>query len=166
MTENVASGAPVENNSQPFAIRRAKPSDAPAIAVLVRDAFATEVATYGDDLPPLRETPQVVEDALHQGIVLVAEQEGRLVGSVRGELAKDGTCLIGRLVVLPEARRSGIARALTLELERQFPDARRFELFTGHLSAAALALYESLGYRRYREERVSSTTVLVYLEKP
>ena len=150
----------------PFAIRRAEPPDAPAIAMLVRDAFATEVATYGHDLPPLQETPEVVEGALLSGIVLVAERDGRIVGSVRGELTEDGTCLVGRLVVSPEVRRSGIARALTVELEQQFPDARRFEIFTGHLSTGPLALYEALGYRRFREERVSPTTVLIYLEKP
>ena len=98
--------------------------------------------------------------------MLVAEQDGRVVGSVRGEIVDDGTCLIGRLVVQPDSRRSGIARALAVEIEALFPDARRFELFTGHLSTGPLALYESLGYRRFREERVSPTTVLVFLEKP
>ena len=148
-----------------FSVRRATAADATAVASLIRDAFATEVPTYGSDLPPLAETPQIVADALGRGVVRVAEEGDRILGSVRGELAEDGSCLVGRLVVLPEARRAGIARALAVEIERQFPDATRFELFTGHLSTAALALYESLGYQRFREERVSPTTVLVYLEK-
>ena len=149
-----------------FSVRRATPADAAAVAALVRDAFETEVAAYGTDLPALRETPAIVNGAIQRGIVLVAEQDGRIVGSVRGELTVDGTCLVGRLVVLPETRRAGIARILAIEIERLFPDARRYELFTGHLSAGPLALYESLGYRRFREERVSPTTVLIYLEKP
>jgi len=146
-------------------VRRATADDAAAVAALVRDAFETEVAAYGPDLPPLRETAEIVKGGLERGVVLVAERDGQIVGSVRGELRDDGTCLVGRLVVLPEVRRLGVARMLAVELERLFPTARRFELFTGHLSVGALALYESLGYRRFREERVSTTTVLVYLEK-
>jgi ribosomal protein S18 acetylase RimI-like enzyme len=153
------------DHTRPFTIRRARSEDAQAIADLVREAFTTEIPAYDENLPPLRETAATVEDAMARGVVLVAEQRGRVVGSVRGELDEHRTCMVGRLVVLPEYRRSGIARALTVELETLFPDAQRFELFTGHLSTGPLALYESLGYRRFREERVSPTTVLVYLEK-
>jgi hypothetical protein len=52
------------------------------------------------------------------------------------------------------------------EIEASFPDARRYELFTGHLSEGNLRLYRRLGYEEFREEEISPSLRLVYLEKP
>jgi hypothetical protein len=41
----------------------------------------------------------------------------------------------------------------------------RYELFTGHLSEKNLALYEKLGYKRFREEKINDGLRFVYLEK-
>lgn len=46
-----------------------------------------------------------------------------------------------------------------------FPAVPRFELFTGNLSAANIRLYERLGYRHYREQVMSPTVTLVFMEK-
>jgi ribosomal protein S18 acetylase RimI-like enzyme len=67
------------------------------------------------------------------------------VGSVRGRLEGD-TCHIGRLVVHPRLQRRGIGARLMREIEGRFPKARRYELFTGHLSEGNLRLYRRLGY--------------------
>jgi ribosomal protein S18 acetylase RimI-like enzyme len=105
-----------------------------------------------------------VLEAMRSGVVLIAEENGLLLGSVRGE-SRDGACLVGRLVVEPERQNLGIGRMLALAIEAEFPAARRFEIFTGHASERSLHLYESLGYERVREEPVHERLSLVFLTK-
>ncbi len=70
-----------------------------------------------------------------------------------------------RLIVHPQYEGRGIGTALLLELERRCADAERFELFTGERSERAISLYERHGYKKFKTERVSKETVLVYMEK-
>lgn len=146
-------------------IRKARPDEADAIAKLIRDAFKSQALLYEDDtLPPLSETGDSVRAAMAAGMVLVAEENGRLLGSVRGDLA-EGTCRVGKLVVEPDAQGRGIGRRLAQAIEEPFANAMRFEIFTGHRSAGPLHLYKSLGYREFRRENVSERLDLVFLEK-
>ncbi|MDF1541900.1 MAG: GNAT family N-acetyltransferase [Anaerosomatales bacterium] len=149
-----------------FSIRDAAPVDAPTIADLTRRAFAEQAALYADDtLPPLSDTAETVLDAMGRGTVLVAEDtEGSVIGSVRGE-TRGESCLVGRLVVEPALQGLGIGRALACALEERFPSADCFRIFTGHRSAPALHLYESLGYVRTRTEYVHERLSLVFLAK-
>jgi len=149
-------------------IRSALAEEAWAIADLVRRAFEAQCRLYDDwTLPPMRETAQDVLDAMDFGVVLAAIADGRLVGSVRGDpVAGDqATVEIARLAVEPEFQSRGIGRALVSAIESRFPEAERFEVFTGHLSERPLHLYESLGYHRVREEPEHEGLTLVYLEK-
>jgi hypothetical protein len=50
-------------------------------------------------------------------------------------------------------------------LEKAFPEADRFELFTGNKSMNNIRLYERLGYEAYREEDLSLDVRLVFMEK-
>jgi ribosomal protein S18 acetylase RimI-like enzyme len=149
-----------------ISIRDATPADATAIADLTRRAFAEQAALYEDDtLPPLGDTAGTVLAAMERGLVLVAEDPtGTIIGSVRGEI-RGGYCLVGRLVVEPQLQGRGIGRALASTLEARFAEADSFEIFTGHRSAPALHLYESLGYTRERTERVHERLELVFLSK-
>jgi len=146
-------------------IRIAREDEATKIASLVRRAFESQCRVYDDwTLPPMSESAATVLDAMRQGVVLVAESNGELVGSVRGSL-RDGTVHVGRLVVEPVCENRGIGRRLASEIEKHFPRAERFEIFTGHASAGPLHLYESLGYRPYRNAPVHDKLTVVYLEK-
>jgi|GEM_PF-2153447 hypothetical protein len=51
------------------------------------------------------------------------------------------------------------------EIEGSFPQAQCFALFTGHLSERNLYLYDKLGYRQVRREKVSDKLTMVFLEK-
>ena len=112
----------------------------------------------------MNETESSVLKALETGLVLVAEADGAIVGSVRAVEHDDAT-EVGRLVVEPGQEGRGIGRALVIEVEQACPSATRFEILTGHRSDRALALYESLGYKRYRTEPIHTSLELVFLAK-
>lgn len=135
-------------------------------------AFARVAARVGVDpmeMPPVRESLDEVERLHDEGVrtfVATVPQDGgeRVVGTVRGLMRDDGTVEIGRLAVDAAFLRRGIARALMLGLESAFPDATRFELFTGSEATEPLGLYAKLGYRIYARESYEHWT-LVRLEK-
>jgi GNAT superfamily N-acetyltransferase len=62
-------------------------------------------------------------------------------------------------------QRRGIGRALMQQIERHFPPAERFELFTGHRSPVNLLFYARLGYAGFREQKASAPLTLAFLEK-
>jgi len=146
-------------------IRSATVSEAETIARVIRAAFLTVAEELGFDIPPVHETPSDVRSTFEAGdAVLVAEVDGAVVGTVRGETLDDDGVMVRRLAVLPERRGTGIARGLMLALEDAYPAASRFELFTGAEAVGPIALYTSLGYRIV-ESRRDMGFPLVYLEK-
>ncbi len=148
-----------------FTVRRASRDEAEKLARLIREAFLSEAAVYGD-IPPLHETAADIEATFDaQDVTIAADIANRTVGTVRGETIPDGTLVVRRLAVLPEARRLGMGRAMLLALEAAYPEAARFELFTGELNGAALGLYESLGYMRTGSREVAPGIELVTLVK-
>ena len=146
-------------------ILRATAADAAAILDLQKLAYQSEAWRYGDwTLPPLVQTLESMRDDIARCIVLKALQDGVLVGSVRAS-ASEGLCLVGRLIVQPEFQGQGIGTQLMRHIEGEFPQTRKFELFTGSRSARNILLYERLGYSRAREKVVSPAITLVFMEK-
>ena len=84
------------------------------------------------------------------GLYLVGYRAGAPVCGGGIKRLPDGTCEIKRMYVVPQARRSGVARALLAALE----DAARglgyqvVRLDTGERQPHAQAFYEASGYRR------------------
>lgn len=81
------------------------------------------------------------------GLVLAAEQDGRLVGVVLGTY--DGRRgWIQRLAVDPERRRGGVARALVAELERRLVErgCRQVNLLVFDHNHGGRAFWEGVGY--------------------
>lgn len=157
--------AAVPHSAEPALIRLADPSEAETIAGVIRVAFATIAEAIGIDIPPLHEMAADVLATFSAGdAVIVAEVDGVIVGTVRGETMEGGDVMVRRLAVLPAFRGAGIARRMMRALEDAYPQVARFELFTGAEAAGPLALYESLGYR-LMEPRETMGFPLVYLEK-
>jgi ribosomal protein S18 acetylase RimI-like enzyme len=147
-------------------IERATADDSALVAELVREGFRSEAERYGVDIPPMLETSDDVLTELENGdITLIARIDGHAVGTVRGHTQPDGSVLVRRLAVLPQARRLGVARGLMDALESAYPASPRFELFTGIDTLPAIALYESLGYVRTRNEEQMPGVTIAYLEK-
>lgn len=146
-------------------ISRAGAADAESLLKLQYLGYQAEAARYDDwSIPPLTEPLANVLHAVETQRVLVARLGNEIVGSVRGRLV-EGTCLVGRLVVHPRIQGLGLGSHLLREIEAIFPEATRFELFTGHRSEANLRLYQRLGYVEVRLEEISPELMLVYLEK-
>lgn len=84
------------------------------------------------------------------GVYLVGYRDGAPVCGGGLKRLPDGTCEIKRMYVVPQARRSGVARALLAALE----DAARglgyrvARLDTGSRQPHAQAFYEAAGYRQ------------------
>jgi len=151
-------------------VQPARPTHAAEILALQKLAYHSEAAIYDEyGIPPLTQTLDSMRADLQRQTCLIATIDDgsrgcRIVGSVRAHLDQ-GTCYIGRLIVHPDWQNQGIGTRLMAEIEHLFRHAVRFELFTGHLSERNLYLYRKLGYRPFKQERISDALTLVYLEK-
>ena len=146
-------------------LKRACVEDAEEILALQNLAYVSEAEIIDDfTIAPLHQTIDETRCDFNHQIVLKAELENRIIGSVRCYLDRR-TCHIGKLIVLPSQQNRGIGTGLLLAAEKQFPDAERYELFTGQKSEKNLYLYEKHGYRRFSRQVISDTLTLVFLEK-
>lgn len=148
-------------------VRGIRPDDAGEVLTLQRAAFVSEALIYGDpDMPPLTQTLEQVEAELADNLGCVAVRGTRIVGAARA-VADDGVLLIGRIAVAPDVQGEGIGSVLLDALEERGRDAgcRVAELFTGSLSEANIALYESRDYVRSQEIDQGDGTQQVFLRK-
>ena len=146
-------------------IEQAGSEDAKEILDLQHLAYQSEAEIYNDyGIAPLTQDLAGIRADFERRLFLKTAIEGRIIGSVRAHLVQ-GTCFIGRLIVHPDFQNRGIGACLMKAIEARFPQAGRFELFTGHRSERNLHLYRKLGYRDFSEEKVSSGLTLKYLEK-
>ena len=124
--------------------------DDPAATVLV-PAYVAEIrAMYPDWTPddPPRLTPQDVEPPA--GRWLVAYRDGQPVGCAALKRLDNRTAEIKRVYVTPEARGTGVARALLARLEEiaRTIGYTRVRLDTGASQPASVALFGSAGYEQ------------------
>ncbi|MFF5204468.1 GNAT family N-acetyltransferase [Streptosporangium sp. NPDC000396] len=146
-------------------IEWAEPKDAGEILTVQRAAYVSEAQLYGDPfIPPLVESAEQVRVAVETGTVLVAREGERIVGAVRGRLSGT-TCLVGRLVVAPDAQGRGVGGALLAALHEEVVSATAFDLFTGHLSEGNLRLYRRHGYQETSRERMSDHLTLIHMRR-
>jgi ribosomal protein S18 acetylase RimI-like enzyme/purine-nucleoside phosphorylase len=133
-------GRPIGPSSNRHVLRSCRPDEAEAVLALWRQAGATVSTT--DTAAELRRT---IADST--AFVLVAEREGKLIGSAIGSF--DGwRGNIYRLVVHPDYRRRGIARALVAEVERHLAQqgTKRITALVEKDHAWATAFWKAIGY--------------------
>jgi ech hydrogenase subunit C len=160
---------------------RAEKHNAPEILALQKIAYRSEALIYGDDsLPALQQTLEELENEFNPGpeggmqgdpgkdsdyrVFLKAVVNGKIIGAVRG-YGLDDTAYLSRVIVHPYFQGQGIGRRLTEEIERTFPKAKRFEVFTGHRSDRNLRQFHKLGYKEFKTEPFSAAITWVYLQK-
>jgi GNAT superfamily N-acetyltransferase len=134
--------------SRTLVIAEVDPRGAEAM-LLLRDAALEARALYPElfapDVPMPTNWPR--QD---RAPYLVARLDGVPVGCGALQPIDRQAAEVRRMFVHRDHRRSGIARALLAELERRAVALRytMLRLETGHRQAAAMALYESSGFRR------------------
>lgn len=145
-------------------ITKAERRDLPAILALQRIAYQSEAELLGmDDIPPLTQSLEEMADEFDEGVILKGVLDGKIIGSVRA--SSDGqTCYVGKLIVSPEHQQKGYGSQLLAEIENIWPHPR-YELFTSVQSANNIKLYETLGYKAFKEKQVKTGLRLIFLEK-
>jgi ribosomal protein S18 acetylase RimI-like enzyme len=146
-------------------IENALISDLEEILALQKLAYLSEAEICNDfSIPPLLQTIEDIKSEYAYKTFLKAVDSGKIIGSVRANL-QDGTCYIGKLIVHPDFQNRGIGTALMNSIENCFKGCKRYELFTGKKSVKNIYLYNKLGYRIFKEEKISEKLTFVSLEK-
>lgn len=151
-------------------VARASAADAAELLVLQRCCWVTE-AILNDTLaiPALHETLDDVTAWVADRHVWTVRVGGRLVAAVRAHAVGD-RWEIGRLMVAPDLRGSGLGRSLLGYAEAAAPEGTRsIDLFTGARSERNLRMYQAAGYRLQPEpdaELGAHIVGAVFLSKP
>ena len=129
------------------------PEDYPAVLDIQRRAYLLkEVPLYGDNLPPLKETPETLAAEIAEGKqLLLAEHDGRVVGSMRFKILDDGSVYMCRMSVNPDCQGHGICQRAMAEVEERHPEAKGLVLECGRDSAENRYIYTKMGYRETGE---------------
>ncbi|WP_379127707.1 GNAT family N-acetyltransferase [Paenibacillus sp. sgz500958] len=80
-------------------------------------------------------------------LIVVAEEEGEIVGALIGTIEKNHGCYF-RIAVHPDYQRRGIGRSLVNAMESRFQARKVSGIFVAvdEHSASVLPLYEAMGY--------------------
>ena len=146
---------------------RAEKNDAPEILALQKTAYQSEAEIYGDDsLPALQQTLEEMQTEFDRSgqVFIKTVVNGKIIGSMRGYALNDSAYL-SRVLVHPYFRGRGIGRRLVEETEKAFPNAKRFEVKTGHKSERNLFQFRHHGYQEFKTEPFTPAITWVYLQK-
>ena len=134
-------------------IRLASQKDAEAVSGLVREAFLPFREHYTDGAFEYT-TPgvEIVLGRLAEGPIWVAEDCGRIVGTVSG-LPEEGRFYIRSMAISPAAQRRGIGQKLLDALEAYALELgfEKLYLYTTYVLPGARELYEKNGFYVLRE---------------
>ena len=144
-------------------IRQATAADLTALHMLVESAYRGDSARRGwsheaDLLDGQRTDAQELNGLLADPaqVVLVAEQEGALIGCVAVTGQGRGAAYLGMLSVDPDRQAGGLGRRLVRVAEQHAAErfgATRMEMTVIHCRAELIAWYERLGYGLTGERR-------------
>jgi ribosomal protein S18 acetylase RimI-like enzyme len=164
-----------------FDVREAAPSERAEAGRITAGAYREFVRPGDDDWERYLARIADVDDRAQRTTVLVAVEDGRVLGSLTLELegrVRDehdeefrplapGEAHIRMLGVDPEARGRGVARSMMAAAERAALDAGKTEvtLNTTRRMAAAKAMYERLGYERLEDRIFPDGFVLLTYRK-
>lgn len=146
-------------------IENANQTDLQSILELQYLAYQSEARLFNTKaIPPLIQTLEEVQQEYQKGIILKAiDDHDKIIGSVRA-YCENGTVYIGKLMVHPDYQGQGIGTKLLGAIEKCYTNVR-YELFTSTKSKGNIALYERLGYKKYKEKDILGELKFVYLEK-
>ena len=145
-------------------IVKANMEDLETILRLQYAAYQSEAMLHNDfTIQPLTQTLDDTIEEYKRSVILKAVLDEEIIGSVRAR-EKNNTVFIGKLMVHPDHQGKGFGRLLLAAIEKEF-QGKRFELFTACKSERNLHLYETSGYKRFKEETNEAGIRFAYFEK-
>ena len=146
-------------------IEKAELFDLPSILELQKLCYQENAERYNDyKIPPLVQTIDQLKEEYKSYLILKVEDNSGIIGSIRAH-EKNNICFIERVIVHPECQNRGIGKKMMVEIEKKFPDVRKFELFTGFKDEKNIYFYTKLGYKIFKEEAYSEKVKFIFLEK-
>jgi ribosomal protein S18 acetylase RimI-like enzyme len=132
----------------PIVIRQAEEHEAAAVTAVIHAAFEPYRGKLVPDSSAHAETVETVRGKMVNGGAVLAELDGRLVAVTLFE-REDDALYIGRLAVLPEARRIGLAQRLVeaVEVIARERGIRRLTLGVRLALDDNIRLFTRLGFR-------------------
>lgn len=131
-------------------IRRAVPAEAAELLALIRSAMAVYARHSGIETPLDAELETVADLCVHivQDHVLVAEQAGRLIGTVRLVRQDHDTAWFTRFAVSPDRQRAGVGQMLFQAAENNLRQSgcRQILLHTALSNQSLVAFYQTRGF--------------------
>jgi len=147
-----------------LSILKATYNDLKEILLLQKLAFQTEAEAHGNyDIEPLKQTYESICEDFKTYTFLKITLNDRIIASVKSKI-NEGTVWVGKLIVSPNFRRKGLGKQLLNEVEKLYPEARRFQLFTAASSIHNIRLYESVGYKVIGEFTDDKQAELIMVE--
>ena len=147
-----------------YKIETAKIEDLKEILELQHLAYITEAKRFNNmNIQPLTETLDELINEFNNGLVIKMTIDNKIIGSIRAK-EDNNTVYIGKLMVHPDCRNKGYGSMLVLEIEKHYSN-KRFELFTSTRSIENIRMYERLGYKPFKTEKIDSELEFIYLEK-
>jgi len=117
------------------------------------------------NISPLIQTLEELTEECRRGICIVAEEDKKIIGSVRAEIV-DGTAIIDKLGVLPDQQNRGAGTALIQRIEtilrQQVAEA---VLFTDIDDKKGVPFCLSLGYDPFEERQEVEGLTSIYMKK-
>ena len=126
-------------------IRQATESDFDTILKVQKAAFG-EYATVYEVSAWTKETLDSIREDAKEKRILVAEEDGVVVGSVRFWNVA-GVCVIRLLSVTPDYQKRGVGKALMQGIERVMTDVHKFYACTMLHTPRNIQFFSSLGYK-------------------
>lgn len=145
-------------------IEKANINDLKEILDLQHFAYITEAERFNNmNIQPLTETLDELKEEFNNGLVLKLTIDNKIIGSIRAYELND-TIHIGKLMVHQDYRNKGYGSMLLSKIEEYYPN-KRYELFTSTRSIENIRMYERLGYKSFKTEKIDDELEFIYLEK-
>jgi len=115
-------------------------------------------------IQPLTQTLQELEKEFEKSIILkLADDNNEIIGSVRA-YEENGRVYVGKLMVHPDHQNKGFGTKLLIAIETFYED-KVFELFTSSKSERNIQLYQKIGYKEFKRQRITDNLEMIFMEK-